>query len=180
MGREVRRVPIDFNWPLNQIWEGFLAPEKFKEDPCPDCKNGYSPQAQNLFDLWYGEIPFNPASTGSAPWRHDSPAVRARAEHNVSRAPDYYGIGENAIIREGRRLAELFNGQWSHHLSQDDVDALVAADRLRDLTHTWSRESGWEKIEPSVTPTAKQVKWSDTTVCDDQCFNEYSACANSI
>lgn len=161
MGREVRRVPIGFDWPLNKVWEGFLMPDRFDEEKCADCKIGYSPQAQNLYDLWYGKLPFDPASTGSTPWRHDSPAVRAFAERNVSNAPDYYGTGEAAIVREAQRLADLFNQQWSHHLSQDDVDALVADGRLMDFTHTWSREEGWQKIEPPVAPTAAQVnEWS--------------------
>jgi hypothetical protein len=161
MGREVRRVPADFDWPLNKVWEGYLSPDRLDGKKCPDCKSGYSPQAQNLYDLWYGKLPFDPASTGSTPWKHDSPAVRAFAERNLSNAPDYYGTGEAATVREGQRLAALFNGQWSHHISQDDVDALVAAGRLMDLTHTWSREDGWQKIEPPVTPTAEQVnEWS--------------------
>jgi hypothetical protein len=161
MGREIRRVPLDFDWPLNKVWEGFLSPDKFDEIPCPDCKNGYSPQAQNLYDLWYGKLPFDPASTGSTPWRHDSPAVRAFAERNIGNAPDYYGTGEAAIVREAQRLAALFNGAWSHHLSQHDVDALVSAGRLHDFTHTWSKEAGWQKIEPPVTPSAEQVnEWS--------------------
>lgn len=25
MGREVRRVPLDFDWPIRQIWPGFMA-----------------------------------------------------------------------------------------------------------------------------------------------------------
>jgi hypothetical protein len=161
MGRQVRRVALDFEWPQNEIWKGFLSPDKFDEVPCPDCKNGYSPQAQHLYDLWYGELPFDPASTGSTPWRHDSPAVRAFAERNVGNAPEFYGTGDDAIVREGQRLASLFNSQWSHHLSQDDVDALIAAGRLHDLTHTWTRESGWQAKEPPVTPTAEQVnEWS--------------------
>jgi len=161
MGREIRRVPLDFDWPQSKVWEGFLSPDKFDETPCPDCKSGYSPHAQNLYDLWYGYLPFDPASTGSTPWRHDSPAVQAFAERNLANAPDYYGTGEAALVREGQRLASLFNGQWSHHLAQDDVDALVAAGRLRDFTHTWNREEGWQKIEPPVTPTAEQVnEWS--------------------
>jgi hypothetical protein len=161
MGREVRRVPLDFDWPLNKIWEGFLSPDKFDETPCPDCKNGYSPRAENLYDLWYGKLPFDPPSTGSTPWRHDSPAVRAFAERNLGNAPDYYGRGEAALQREAQRLADLFNEGWSHHLSQEDVDALVAAGRLHDFTHTWSRESGWQEKTPPVTPTAAQVnEWS--------------------
>ncbi|WP_063764786.1 hypothetical protein [Streptomyces sp. NRRL F-5053] len=154
-------MPLDFDWPLNKLWDGFLMPDRFDEDKCPDCKNGYSPYAQNLFDLWHGYLPFSPESTGSMPLRHDTPAVRACAEHNVSHAPDFYGTGEAAIVREGQRLAELWNRQWSHHLTQDDVNALVAAGRLKEFTHTWNPEDGWQAIEPRVVPTAEQInEWS--------------------
>jgi len=37
MGREVRRVPLDFDWPLNKVWEGFLNPHYKK---CPHCAEG--------------------------------------------------------------------------------------------------------------------------------------------
>ncbi|SDN17537.1 hypothetical protein [Streptomyces wuyuanensis] len=161
MGREVRRVALDFDWPLNKVWQGFLMPDRFDEEKCPDCTSGYSPQAQNLYDLWYGKLPFDPASTGSTPWRHDSPAVREFAERNLSNAPDFYGTGEAALQREAQRLADHFNSGWLHHLSQEDVDALVEAGRLHDFTHTWSRGAGWQKKEPAVTPTAEQVnEWS--------------------
>ena len=26
MGREVKRVALDFNWPLHKVWEGFQNP----------------------------------------------------------------------------------------------------------------------------------------------------------
>jgi hypothetical protein len=163
MGREVHRVPHDFDWPLNKVWEGFLTPDHFDEERCPDCKSGYSPQAQNLYELWYGKLPFDPSSTGSAPWQHDTPGIRAVAERNTRSAPEFYGTGEAATVREAQRLADLFNSQWSHHLSQDDVEALVAAERLHDFTHTWSREEGWQKIDPPVKPTAEQInEWSLT------------------
>jgi hypothetical protein len=161
MGREVRRVPLNFEWPQNKVWEGFLSPDRFDETPCPDCESGYSPRAQNLYDLWYGKIPFNPNTTGSTPWGPDTPAIRARAERNIADAPGYYGSGEAAIAREAQRLADHFNNGWLHHIDQDDVDALVEAGRLMDFTHTWSRGDGWQKIEPPVTPTAEQVnEWS--------------------
>ncbi|MGW4715542.1 hypothetical protein [Nocardia sp. NPDC004260] len=37
MSREVRRVPVDFDWPLNEVWGGYLTPEKFHEERCRDC-----------------------------------------------------------------------------------------------------------------------------------------------
>lgn len=137
------------------------SPDSLDGEKCPDCKSGYSPQAQNLYDLWYGYLPFDPASTGSTPWRHDNPAVRARAERNVAQAPEYYGTGEAAIVREGQRLADHFNNGWIHHISQEDVTALVEAGRLHDLTHTWTRENGWQPKDPLVIPTAPEVnEWS--------------------
>jgi hypothetical protein len=163
MGREIKRVPAGFDWPQSKVWEGFLAPDRLQETPCPDCQRGYSPHAQHLLDLWYGYAPFDPRSTGSKLLRPDTPAVRAFAERNVEHAPEFYGNSEAAIVREAKRLAKLWSGQMCHHLTQEDVDALVAAGRLMDLTHTWSREGGWQKLEPASAPSAAQVnEWSLT------------------
>lgn len=39
MGREVRRVPLDFEWPIGEVWKGFINPHYRR---CPYCKAGYS------------------------------------------------------------------------------------------------------------------------------------------
>lgn len=162
MGREIKRVPLTFDHPIGEVWSGYLMPDSLGGLPCPDCKNGCTPEAQNLHDLWYGYLPFDPASTGSVPLTADTPAVRAFAERNVNRSPQHYwGGGEGAILREAQRLADMWNEQWGHHLSQDDVDALLAAGRLMDFTHTWSSETRWRPIEPAPVVTAEQVNtWS--------------------
>lgn len=161
MSREVKRVPLPLYCPLNDIWEGYLLPDRLAEDDCPDCERGYSPHGEHLHDLWYGHIPFEPESTGSTPFTPDTPAVREAAEHHVRRAPEFYGTGERAVVTEAERLCSLWNGMWCHHLDQDDVNALVEAGRLRDLTHTWTRETGWQAIEPPIVPTPEQVNtWS--------------------
>lgn len=164
MGREIKRVPLDFDWPWRESrkpWKGYLMPDKFRERDCPDCENGYAPHAQRLFALWYGRIPFSPEATGSTLLTPATPAVRAFAERNVASAPEFYGNREAAIVREGQRLADLWNGMWCHHLSQDDVDALIAAGRLMDFTHTFSRETRWTPIEPPPVVTAAEVnEWS--------------------
>jgi hypothetical protein len=161
MGREIKRVALDFDWPLNKVYEGFLLPERLHEEKCPACENGYSAHAQHLNALWYGYVPFDPRSTGSTPLQYDTPAVRAFAERNLAHSPDYYGTGFVARDREAQRLANLWNGMWSHHLAQVDVDALVEGHRLHDFTHVWVKGDGWQKIDPPVTPTAAQVnEWS--------------------
>ena len=162
MGREIRRVPLDFDWPLKKVWHGYLMPDSLDGIECTHCHGrAWSSHAKTLNDLWYGYLPFDPTSTGSTPLRHSTPAVRRFAERNVQQAPDYYGTGEAAIVLEATRLADMWNQQWGHHLHQDDVDALLAANRLMDFTHTWTRETGWQKNEHAITPTAAQVnEWS--------------------
>lgn len=162
MSREVRRVPLDFDWPLNKVWEGYLTPEPLREKDCGICDGtGYSGYARLMQNRWYGYVSFNPEETGSTRLTPETPAVRAFAERNVARSPEYYGASESAIRREAERLCGLWNAQLSHHLHQDDVDALVADGRLHDLTHTWKKGEGWQPIEPAPTVTAEQVNtWS--------------------
>lgn len=50
MGRELKRVPLDFNWPIGKVWDRYLNPYT---NPCPEvakgrCYNGSSPAGQWL------------------------------------------------------------------------------------------------------------------------------------
>ena len=40
MSREVKRVALDFEWPMNKVWKGFIRPEDIRGHQCPDCENG--------------------------------------------------------------------------------------------------------------------------------------------
>lgn len=166
MSREIRRVPLDFTWPIYREWWGYIRPDKFDEYPCDACEaGGYSPTALALFDRWYGRAPFHPSVTGSTPFTAIHPVVRWRAERNVDQAPDYYGVhlvGRGlAVVQEARRLAAHFNRGWVHHLGQEDVDALLEADRLWDLTRVFSVEHRWQRCLGGGPITAAQVnEWS--------------------
>jgi hypothetical protein len=60
MGRTLKRVPIDFNWPLNKIWGGYLNPYYSQRSSCSSCEgSGYSPDAKKFVDEWYGHIDFD-------------------------------------------------------------------------------------------------------------------------
>jgi hypothetical protein len=161
MGRELKRVALDFEWPLDKVWQGYLNPHRGYYE-CPDCSGtGSSPYAKTLHDRWYGRTPFDPTETGSTPYTSDHPIVRALAERAIERSPGYFGTGETAIKWEAMRLAKLLNSRWCHHLSNDDVQALVDGDRLFDFTRTWTREGGWQKNVPLVIPSAQEVNdWS--------------------
>ena len=162
MSRAVRRVPLDFDFPRGDTWPGYLTPDELHEAQCVHCGGGgYSDFARHQHSRWYGYVPFDPAETGSPRLTPNTPAVRAFAERNVASSPLFYRRGERAIAEEAARLAALWNGMWSHHLSQVDVDALVEGGRLYDFTHTWIKGRGWEPILPTPTVTAEQVNtWS--------------------
>jgi len=135
MGREIKRVPLTFDWPKDKVWNGFLNPHY--SGHCSNCLHcdgtGSSPEARYLHDKWYGKVEFHPSENGSIPFTPESKAIRYLAERNVNRAPEYYGVGEPPIQREARRLADLMNAGMSHHLNQQDVEVLLKKDSLRDV-----------------------------------------------
>jgi hypothetical protein len=45
MGREVRRVPLDFDWPVGKVWDGFVNPHYVQ---CPDCRSGSTASKEAL------------------------------------------------------------------------------------------------------------------------------------
>lgn len=53
MGRDARRVPLDFDWPINKVWKGYLAPEALQEAPCPDCEHGLTADGHLIQGIAY-------------------------------------------------------------------------------------------------------------------------------
>ena len=52
MGRELKRVPLDFMWPMNAVWKGYINP--YRSVKCKACDGtGYSERARKYNDEWY-------------------------------------------------------------------------------------------------------------------------------
>jgi hypothetical protein len=111
MGRELKRVPRTFDWPLSKLWKGYVMPAHLVPRACPDCDHsGYNPATKQIADAFYG-----------------------------------HGTGR----------------RWVNDITQDEVDALVANNRLSDFTHTWTPGAGWQRDPAKPHPTAAQVNaWS--------------------
>ena len=97
MSRTLKRVPLDFSWPLREIWGGYVNPYFKLAGPCPDCEHGYdraggraNANAALFYNQWYGYAPFDPIAYGAEPLMIEHPAIRACAESNVSRSPNFY------------------------------------------------------------------------------------------
>lgn len=152
MGRELKRVPADFKWPVDKTWEGYLNPHSSKWVSCTACEGrGDSPDMRHLHNLWWGYEEFKPEDRGSKPFQPDHPVIRASIRRKIEHCDTrhYYDVAaiqvggrifrthvtlEDAAQVEAVRMCNIYNKAWYHHLNQQDVDALRKADRLWDFT----------------------------------------------
>jgi hypothetical protein len=140
MGREVKRVSLDFDWPLNKTWHGYLNP--YNSCECPYCEgSGYSLGARELQNQWYGRSHFDPSMTGNSPWTSEDEDVIKRAKNNFKDRE----VSESTVHYEARRLAAHFNSCWSYNLDQEDVYNLCINNGLWDFTREFIPGSGWKK-----------------------------------
>jgi hypothetical protein len=102
MGREIKRVALDFNWPLDKVWQGYLSPP-WRKCPNPDCENGYTVAGawlnaithlilmtgeagtnQRPLHPWLAELPLGPG-------RKPGPDAAALSSGLAGRAPSFIG-----------------------------------------------------------------------------------------
>lgn len=168
MGREIKRVVANFDWPIGKLWEGYVNPHH-KAAKCLSCDGtGLSGAAKNYQDQWYGYVHFAPDMTESVPFSPLHPIIAKRAERNY---PNDKGRQGN----EAQRLAAHFNSTRMHHLTQWEVDALLKADRLYDFTRVPRTDKQREAVKKKMAaggnswllesngyhPTAQEVnEWS--------------------
>jgi hypothetical protein len=116
MGRDVKRVPLDFDWPLEKVWSGYLAPERFNELPCPagdQCLGGCTParawmsQIVHLLLMLYDDL----AEQRRGSWRmhpyFDSVPKPWRTNENIM---DRLRNPNPAAPRPSADIAELASG----------------------------------------------------------------------
>jgi hypothetical protein len=52
MGREIKRVPLDFSWPFHMPWKGYMSP--YTSQDCKVCDgHGLNPATKQIEDDWY-------------------------------------------------------------------------------------------------------------------------------
>lgn len=56
MSREVRRVALDFDWPIGKVWRGYQTPDRLIENECRNCGGtGWSAAGRWLDATFYGD-----------------------------------------------------------------------------------------------------------------------------
>lgn len=170
MGRVIKRVALDFDWPLEKVWQGFINPYGGSKcsHKCFVCNGtGLSRKAKAISDMWYNfdELPFDPTANGSTPFLPTHEVIMQRAIRNEEgRRFDRATPKDKYIEMEAQRLAHHYNKGWCHHLNQDDVNALVEANRLFDFTRCllkpkeeYIREKAYYLWEQAGEPESKDL-----------------------
>jgi len=188
MGLLVRRVPINFSYALEKVWQGFRNPH-YNKVPCSTCdESGYSPAGKQLADQWHGYASFDPVDYGSTlvtmdtPWFVESIGAKVRRSIEISQSEnknEYYTNNgriplDQAIVRECERMLAIYNTQWSHHLIQPDVDALLSEQRLHHFTSYLYPD---QSIEEFIRVRAYYVSLEQSDKTPEECWviaeNEY-------
>ncbi len=172
MGRELKRVPLDFNWPKNEVWKGFINPH---QKPCPEdrisCFNGMTAGAMwlsTLADLFsivardakFGEDIRSRGGISPHPWI--ASMENAPTLHPPSRLDRYAAMRwlvttpkEDRVIKPTLDFAELYE-----RLSGRELEPLAGSDYrvYRKLVETAGLPENWgvcpvckgEAIDPAV------------------------------
>lgn len=143
MGREVKRVPLDFEWPEGQIWKGYWNP--YSGMPCKTCdESGHSPEYRELLDRWYDRHVGWQDNLSQEEFDALKRAGRVRDFESVAQLNEYRGFLKHDSInswvvirfhlkREGKPEGCGFcNGEGQHWPES----------KYRDLAENW------ERIEP--------------------------------
>lgn len=134
MGREVKRVPVDFDWPLRETWSGFLLPEELREADCPTCDgDGYTAEARAIANTFYPHQIGGPNAEALA-WHDkigqaevDNLLAKGRLQTTVPREPTADDPRTWETVAKPRTAAEV--NAANHHVSlmdsHDGVNRLI-------------------------------------------------------
>ena len=126
MGREIKRVAIDFNYPLGVVWKGFINP--YDSQKCSLCDgSGLNPETKQIEDDWYDF-----AGTGRK-WCYNITQNEVDALIKSNRLYDFThrftsGKGWKKIKPQPTVTAEMVN-EWSKRgMGHDSFNRMVCVE----------------------------------------------------
>lgn len=146
MSTELKRVALDFDWPLDKVWHGFVNHFRDSQEECKLCQgSGYSPYAKSLHDKWYGYVEFHPKETGSTPFLPTDPMIVGQIGSKISRDEETYKFYREAhfqfkmgmvhpVLDSDRSTLEQFERKWDVKVSRrlvEDIPPVLMTEAIR-------------------------------------------------
>lgn len=191
MGRKLKKVALNFKWPIGQLWKGFINP--FHSANCESCdQTGLNPATKAINDSWYSFIAqrwvygFNDVRYNDLAWSNHLTQLEVDALVDAGRlhdfTHDFIGNGKGWVekVPAYRPNAEEVN-QWSRTgMGHDSINRHICVKaRAKGLGiygmceycqgqgEMWESEEfkaqneNWKSFEP---PTGNGFQlWSTTT-----------------
>jgi len=138
MGRELKRVPLNFEWPINKLWCGYINPHKVHK--CKHCDgSGESEDYRKLESKWYN---WENEDRQPNPFKHGYSYNANAWCHNLSQ------FDVDALIKADRLW------DFTRIPINDEQKEIVKA-KIEGGSNCWLPSSN------GYTPTAKEVnEWS--------------------
>lgn len=137
MSREVRRVPLDFSFPLDKTWSGYLIPEELQLPLCPDCRysygggtHGQSPEYHLIYLAF---------------WEHNWPEGQKHLawRHSITQADVDYLADRELFYRSVPRTPTEDNPRnWEYEYLRPTLAEVVEANKEPRLFHPFDLSSG--------------------------------------
>lgn len=137
MSSTLKRVPLDFKWPLKEVWKGYVNPYGPESPRCTCCDGaGYSPFAHLLYEAWCGYRAFKPEDSGSQPFLPTDKAVLAQVEPKVARDLEFYEREARLMASDApdpfaaisyRTTLADFEAKWGVSVDREALGALSLA-----------------------------------------------------
>jgi hypothetical protein len=131
--RDVRRVPLTFNWPLNKVWDGYLRPAR--TETCQACngtnfvvREGYR---EICWDCDDGEVNIYegpPEGPGWQLWETTSEGSPTSPVFEAAEALARWATN-NATVFAGMKATY---GEWLTMIVGDALDEMAASDPDRE------------------------------------------------
>lgn len=168
MGRTLKRVPLDFNYPKDEIWEGYLCP--YVPLPCSQCEGkGESPEVRKLYDRWYGWDrqekwvwcdETHRKRWNKAAWNNNLSKKDVQALLDANRLWDFTRVPRNKVQAEvvKRKIASGQNSWLPYHNGYTPTPQEV---------NQWNRDGfGHDSIDAWIVVKAKAQRLGLPLECD--------------
>lgn len=159
MGRELKRVPLDFDAPLNEIWKGYINPH-FK--PCPEVATGKCHNGLSCAGAWLDAISRFIAVIGQEATQN-TPGMMNHFKRTGRIYPHPY-------LREWSQAPRIHNARRADLVSLDEELAGLIKKMAGgcDLGPMAGSSAGWEIRRTLLRSAGLDDEWGICKVCNGE------------